>query len=127
MMEITVSEVTYNRLATLATGFETPDAVINRLIDACAINEAGEIGKPKKPVLFFNPGNETEFKKALLISKQARVELYKRDGTCEEGVWNARNLSERSSIRGNLWSGYLRNWDQKGIVRAVFTIIPSSN
>lgn len=119
LMDITVSEATYNRLAALASGFETPEAVINRLIDA------NEIGQTKKPELLFNPANEDEFKQALLVSKQARVELFRQDGTSEEGIWKVRTLSEQSSVRANLWSGYLRNWKDKGIVRAVFTVLPA--
>ena len=118
-MEITISDATYNRLAAMASGFETPEAVINRLID---ITEAGQT---KKPELFFNPANEDEFKQALLLSKQARVELFKQDGSSEEGIWKVRALSETSSVRANLWSGYLRNWKEKGIVRAVFTVLPA--
>ena len=118
-MDITISEATYNRLAALASGFETPEAVINRLIDAIDSDQA------KKPELFFNPTNEDEFKKALLVSKQARVELFKQDGSSEEGIWKVRALSEHSSVRANLWSGYLRNWTEKGIVRAVFTVLPA--
>lgn len=115
-MDITISDATYSRLAAQAKGFETPEQVINRLIDVV------EIDHDTRPELFFNPEGEADFKKALLKSKQAKVEMFKRDGSCETGVWNARAISEESSVRANIWSGYLRGWKEKGIVRAVFTV-----
>ena len=115
-MDITLSDATYDRLATLARGFETPEQVINRLIDAVQAD-------PKtKPQLLLCPADEDEFRNALLVSKQAKVEMFKKDGTCETGIWKARSISSESNILSNIWSGYLRNWKEKGIVRAVFTV-----
>lgn len=115
-MNITLSDATYNRLAALARGFETPEQVINRLIDAVHADPS------TKPELLLCPPNEDEFKNALLVSKQAKVEMFRKDGTCETGIWKARSISKDSSILSNIWSGYLRNWKEKEIVRAVFTV-----
>lgn len=115
-MDISLSDFSYNRLAALAKGFETPEQVINRLIDAF------ESDQNKRPELIFNPVNEEEFKQALLDSKQVKVEMFKGDGSCEVSTWNARSISADSSLRANIWSGYLRGWKEKGIVRAVFTV-----
>jgi hypothetical protein len=48
------------------------------------------------------------------------VALYKTGGRAAEPVirWNAERFTEKSSLRGNLFSGYLRNWREKGIVKA---------
>lgn len=115
-MDISISEHLYRRLAGLAKGFETPEHVIHRLIDAF------ESDQTKRPLLFFNPANEDDFKQALMDGKKAKVELFKGDGTFESGIWNVRAISANSSLRANIWSGYLRGWKEKGIVRAVFTV-----
>ncbi|HAS1563237.1 hypothetical protein PE051_01645 [Enterobacter asburiae] len=120
-MQIEIYESTYNRLAALVKGFETPDAVINRLIDAF------ETDQNKRPELVFNPSNEDDFKRAVLQHNQIKVEMFKSDGTCEQGTWNVRAISETSSLRANIWSGYLRGWKEKGIVRAVFTVVEDSS
>lgn len=46
-MDITISDATYSRLAAQAKGFETPEQVINRLIDVV------EIDHDTRPELFF--------------------------------------------------------------------------
>lgn len=120
-MDITLSDATYHRLAALARGFETPEQVINRLIDAVQWNPN------TKPELLLCPANEDEFRNALQVSKQAKVEMFKKDGTCETRMWKARSISADSSILSNIWSGYLRNWKEKGIVRAVFTVLEASD
>lgn len=45
-MDITISDATYSRLAAQAKGFETPEQVINRLIDVV------EIDHDTRPELF---------------------------------------------------------------------------
>lgn len=55
-MDITISDATYSRLAAQAKGFETPEQVINRLIDVV------EIDHDTRPELF-NPEGEADFKK----------------------------------------------------------------
>ncbi|MCX8800361.1 hypothetical protein NOL29_03340 [Vibrio parahaemolyticus] len=115
-IEITVE--TYARLEKLAVGFDSPEAVINRLLDQAE-------GKPEtKPTLMFFPEDETEFKRELIKTKEAEVVLYKVDGTREVSRWNANKLTESSNLRGNLWSGLLRNWKEKGIKKAEFSVLP---
>lgn len=109
---------TYARLEKLAVGFDSPEAVINRLLDQAE-------GKPEtKPTLMFFPEDETEFKRELIKTKEAEVVLYKVDGTREVSRWNANKLTESSNLRGNLWSGLLRNWKEKGIKKAEFSVLP---
>ncbi|WP_225181359.1 hypothetical protein [Pectobacterium aroidearum] len=121
MRKIEISQKTFNRLAKHATGFDTPENVINRLLDK------QETEFSQRPELTFKPEDEELFKQELIRTRYATVELYKADGSKEEGEWNARSISELSSIRSNLWSGYLRNWKEKGIVRAIFTVKENKN
>ncbi|MEX3074100.1 hypothetical protein AB3Y13_20315 [Vibrio alginolyticus] len=115
-IDITVE--TYSRLEKLAVGFDSPEAVIKRLLDKAE-------GKPEtKPTLTFIPEDEIEFKRELIKSKEAEVVLYKVDGTREVSRWNANRLTESSNLRGNLWSGLLRNWKEKGIQKAHFVVLP---
>ncbi|HGG9109500.1 TPA: hypothetical protein ACJJYX_004392 [Enterobacter cloacae] len=121
MKTLEVSIDTYNRLANHATGFESPENVIIRLLNAY------EFVPGKKPELSFIPENEDEFKRGLVESRLAHVELHLQDGTIETGVWNARSFSESSNLRANIWSGYLRNWEKRGIVSASFEVVHSDN
>ncbi|ELA9559369.1 hypothetical protein QTG58_004090 [Vibrio parahaemolyticus] len=115
---IEITAETYARLEKLAVGFDSPEAVINRLLDQAE-------GKPEtKPTLMFFPEDETEFKRELIKTKEAEVVLYKVDGTREVSRWNANKLTESSNLRGNLWSGLLRNWKEKGIKKAEFSVLP---
>ncbi len=43
------------------------------------------------------------------------VTLFYTDKTQSQHVWYADKFSPKSSLSGNLHSGYLRNWDHKGI------------
>ncbi|TCV07221.1 hypothetical protein [Vibrio crassostreae] len=115
---IEITAETYARLEKLAVGFDSPEAVINRLLDQAE-------GKSEtKPTLMFFPEDEAEFKRELIKSKEAEVVLYKVDGTREVSRWNANKLTESSNLRGNLWSGLLRNWKEKGIKKAEFFVLP---
>ncbi|PCJ02014.1 MAG: hypothetical protein COB14_03115 [Alphaproteobacteria bacterium] len=115
---IEVSTAIYSRLESLAEGFDTPEAVIARLLD----NIEGK--EDKKPTLVFDPSDEDLFKHKLIEAKEAEVVLYKIDGTREVSRWKANSFSETSNLRGNLWSGYLRGWKSKGIKNAEFSILP---
>lgn len=127
---IRVSDATFKRLEALAKGFDTPGAVIDRLLDA-SDRESGRLApsaseaKPeplRRPTLVFRPADETEFKERLLRRRLAKVVLHKADGSSETQVWRAERFSRTSNLRGNLWSGYLRGWETRGITRAEFTI-----
>jgi hypothetical protein len=72
--------------------------------------------------LSFYPDDERAFKALLLERKVAYGALYKEDGTVEHVVWSAERLRESSNLRGNIFSGYLRNWKEKGIIRAEFSL-----
>lgn len=121
MKNIEMSEHIFNRLAKHAVGFETPEKVIERLLDAY------EIVPGQKPKLTFIPENEEEFKARLVESRHAYVELRMEDGTIEAGEWNAHSFQESSNLRANIWSGYLRNWSKRGVVAATFEVVMSPN
>jgi hypothetical protein len=72
--------------------------------------------------LKFFPDNEVLFKTLLIKSQKAYIFLRKVDGTFEQRTWDATRFRETSNLRGNIFSGYLRNWKQKGIVEAKFSI-----
>lgn len=129
--QIEVSETTYNRLESLAEGFDTPERVIERLLSAYE-------GKPleygssrhqdnsprvlRRPDPEFYPSNINEFKKLLIKNKQAYRLMTFADGRTEMSLWNASRIDEDSDILGNIYSGVLRGWKQKSIVRAQFAI-----
>jgi len=117
---IEITSTTYSRLESIAEGFDSPEAVIIRLLD-------GAEGKVDiKPTLMFYPTDENLFKAQLIENKEAEVVLYKVDGSREITRWKANRLSETSNLRGNLWSGFLRGWKNKGIKSAEFSILPKS-
>jgi len=122
---IEISDGLYQRLSLHAEGFETPASVIERIvtfyesrngvrntISMSAVNEL-----PMSLDITYYPDAEG-FKQQLLQKKVAYLLLCKLDGTKELKEWNAINITNNSSINGNLRSGYLRNWKKKGIVSA---------
>lgn len=117
-VKIEVSQETYSRLASFAKGFDDPEAVIVRLMDLV------EGRSETKPKLTFCPSDEQLFKKELINAKEAEVVIYKSDGSREVTRWKANRISDSSNLRGNLWSGFLRGWKEKGIKSAEFTILP---
>jgi len=118
---IELSETTFSRLEKLAVGFDSPESVINRLLD-------GAEGKTEaKPILTFDPSDENEFKRRLIESKEAEVVIYKNDSSREITHWKANRLGETSNLRGNLWSGLLRGWKGKGIHKVDLSILPQGS
>jgi hypothetical protein len=115
---IELTSTTFSRLEQLAVGFDTPETVIIRLLDA---NEGKTDNKPE---LTFFPSDEIQFKRQLISSKEAEVVLYKHNYPREILHWNASRLSETSNLRGNLWSGMLRGWKKKGITKADLSVLP---
>jgi len=115
---IELTQTTFARLELLAKGFDTPEAVIIRLLDN------GEGRTETKPTLHFQPIDENEFKQKLIESKEAEVVIYKSDATREVLRWRANRLSESSNLRGNLWSGLLRGWKSKNIKSVELSILP---
>ncbi|MDR2925138.1 MAG: hypothetical protein LBU76_04205 [Azoarcus sp.] len=121
MPKIYVSDVTFQRLKERVTGFnDTPEAVIERLLDDASAPQP--VCKTPKPELIFRPADEGEFKRLLIQRRRATVVLYKGDGTNETLKWTAKRIKPESDLRGNIWSGYLRGWESKGIVRAEFSV-----
>ncbi|KZK75637.1 hypothetical protein PsAD46_05544 [Pseudovibrio sp. Ad46] len=115
---IEVSDTTFSQLEKLATGFDRPDNVIQRLLlQTSAMPE-------KKPKLIFDPRDEDEFKKRLLQNRYVEVTLNKVDGSREIHIWNADRFRDDSSLRGNLWSGYLRGWKKRSIISAELVVLP---
>jgi hypothetical protein len=115
---IEITQTTFVRLEQLAEGFDTPEALIIRLLD----NIDGKTDT--KPTLHFNPVDEAEFKLRLIESKEAEVVIYKNDNSREIVKWKANRLSESSNLRGNLWSGLLRGWKSKQIKSVYLSILP---
>jgi hypothetical protein len=126
---IRVPKDLYTRLESHATGFDSPIGVIERLLDHYEGNpgknysneNALHVVKIKKPELVFHP-SEDEFKENLLEQKRAFVYLHKSNGTIERVEWKATRFSSDSRLRGNLWSGLLRNWEANGIIKAELSV-----
>ncbi len=127
---IRITDHLYRRLEALASGFDTPARVIERLLDEHHplqdenLVPALAATPPRKPKLIFYPQDEAAFKELLLESQQAHVRLHKKDGTAEFKTWDASRFTTTSNLRANLWSGYLRGWADRGIVKAEFAIDP---
>lgn len=117
-VKVEVSLDTFKRLEGLAVGFDSPESVINRLIDKYS---NAPISKPK---ISFFPSDEKKFLSGLVKSRVAEIALYKADGTREILHWKASKISINSNLRGNLWSGFLRGWQEKGIVEAELSLLP---
>ena len=66
------------------------------------------------------PNNE-EFRNRLLKHRQANYKIIYKDRS-EEEIWNANKITSNSSIIGNIRSGPLRNWKEKGIIKAIFEV-----
>ena len=127
---IKISFELYSRLGTHAKGFETPADVIEKILNFYENHggvEPSVSAEPRReypifPEIIYYPNNEKDFKQALLRTKVAYILLHKVDGTTELKEWNALNFRSDSSVNGNLRSGYLRGWKEKGIVKAEVSI-----
>lgn len=120
---IRISNHLYKRLESLAVGFDTPANVIERLLDNQGLAPLPENTKSlkDKPSLHFFP-DEEKFKELLIHKKKAYVKIEMQNGQVQIEEWSAKRFSEDSNLRGNIWSGYLRGWKEKGIVKAVFAV-----
>ncbi len=139
---IEIPQTLYDRLATHAKGFETPASVIERLVDFYEQHNEQPSATPTTPPhasgtststspvvrehgklqIEFFPSDLRQFKAFLLRSKQAWVLLHRSDGTKDLHLWNASRFTEKSDVLGNLRSGYLRGWRDKGIIKAEIAI-----
>ncbi|WP_434462143.1 hypothetical protein ACMV5L_01550 [Serratia plymuthica] len=118
MQQIILSDAVYKRLEQLAIGFDTPEQVILRLLNLA------EGKSTAKPELVFSPDDDKAFKSAFLASGHAEIALYYNSGKRDVIRWEAKRFNENSNLRANLWSGHLRNWKDKGIIKAEFTALP---
>jgi hypothetical protein len=133
---IEISSELHLRLGKIAQVFETEQNVIERLVDfyeskffsngvALSTDHATEqtLSLPltrefHKLEVNYYPRDLKQFKSFLLKTKKAWVKLSYKDGSATIYEWNSLRFSETSDVRGNLNSGYLRDWREKGIVRA---------
>jgi hypothetical protein len=130
-----ISKTTYDRLGAHARPFESLDQVITRMIDAYEKSQreepASDLERQKQishpdedrelEIKFF-PEDEAEFKRLLLANRQAWIVLHKLDGSKQLKHWNIYKFTKDSHLRGNLSSGYLRDWKKKGICKAEVAI-----
>ncbi|MGK7897178.1 MAG: hypothetical protein AB4372_27070 [Xenococcus sp. (in: cyanobacteria)] len=124
---IRIPDELYKRLEAKARGFDTPANVIERLLnlsegEAVPMPVTSPVPKAHSLEIIFYPAKEDEFKALLLQYKKAFVKITKTDGTSQIKEWNASKFSSESSIVGNLRSGQLRNWKEKGICKAEVAI-----
>ena len=116
----------FHRLSSHAKGFDTPAIVIERLLNYFDREEHSEptesvrkvVNLPTSLNIIYYPHDEESFKQELLQKKVAYLLLHKFDGTKELKEWNASNFKPHSSVSGNLRSGYLRKWKNRGIIKA---------
>ena len=128
--QIQLSDPNYHRLGALANPFETPEDVIERLLDYYETNAETDLpltniestSVPNELELIFIPSNEEEFKTLLIDGKEAWICLEHIDGTQKVKHWRIKEFKSTSSLRGNLFSGYLRGWKRKGIYQATISI-----
>ncbi len=120
-VSITLSDELFRRLERLAVGFDTPERVIERLLDGVELG--GDKSPEARPNLVFIP-DEAAFRNELLANRKAQVVLHYKDGSRDVMHWNATRFQPKSNLRGNLWSGFLRNWKEKGIVSAELSVLP---
>ncbi|MEA1933683.1 MAG: hypothetical protein U9N60_04535 [Thermodesulfobacteriota bacterium] len=116
----------YQRLSLHAKGFETPANVVEKILNfyeeqkgvESTINFVSKNNLPASLEIIYYPSDVDNFKHALLQTKKAYILLHKVDGTTEFKEWNASNIGINSDVNGNLRSGYLRGWKNKGILKA---------
>jgi hypothetical protein len=127
---IRISDELYKRLEAHALGFDTPSNVIERILDAFEGITTPIRTDPVDPeiqlassleIVYF-PDTEEIFKQELLKCKKAYIKLHYTNGTSEIKEWNASKFDSSSSVNGNLRSGYLRGWKEKGIYKAELAV-----
>lgn len=130
--QIDITEDIYLRLAKHAKGFDTPEQVVERMIDfyeeKVSLPTKMHVGAPDlqpqdfQLVIKFFPGDEEDFKRRFLAQGFAWIVIHKTDGTVMEKRWNIKGFTSNSSLKGNLLSGRLRGWREKGIHKAEIAI-----
>jgi len=130
---IRISDDLYKRLAAHASGFDTPSNVIERILndfegidsysneESCSDTDCN-IQQAEGLEIVYVGGSEEDFKQQLLELKKAYIKIYFTNNTSEIKEWNAVKFSESSKVAGNLRSGYLRNWQKKGIYKVELAV-----
>lgn len=130
---IRISDDLYKRLEAHATGFDTPSNVIENILNAFEgvttdnlktqnNSKSHEIKPAKELEIIYFSDSEEDFKKQLLSTKEAYIKLHYTNGKSEVKKWNASRFTSKSRVDGNLRSGFLRGWKQKGIFRAELSV-----
>ncbi|MCO6356829.1 hypothetical protein GBO14_19130 [Pseudoalteromonas shioyasakiensis] len=129
LINFSVSKSTYKRLEKHAVGFnDTADRAINRLLDL--VENSKENTTELKPELTFTEQidggyrglDADEFKSKLVKVQKAEVVIHYADGSHKVKIWTANKFNRESKLLANIWSGPLRDWKKKGIVRAELEI-----
>lgn len=121
---IRISDQLFKRLEKYAQGFDTPAKVVEKILDEYegveSINPDLDMVEPSNHLdMIFEDGDEESFKIAFLNCGVASVEIFYTNGSAESYQWKKNNFTEKSSAKGNLMSGRLRGWKEKGIIKAV--------
>ena len=129
LVNFSVSKCTYERLEKHAAGFnDTADRAINRLLDL--VENSKESTAELKPELTFTEQidggyrglDADEFKSRLVKVQKAEIVIHYADGSHKVKIWKASKFNSESKLLANIWSGPLRDWKKKGIVRAELEI-----
>jgi hypothetical protein len=130
---IRISDNLYKRLEAHASGFDTPSNVIEIILNAYEGNVPStqsdsnserntEIQPASNLDIVYSSESEESFKQELLANKKAYIKLYYTNGSSEIKEWNASRFSSTSRVDGNLRSGYLRGWKERGIFKAELAV-----
>lgn len=130
---IRISDELYNRLKKHASGFDTPSNVIETILNAYeGVTPHQSTNRNSSPKPDIQPANNLEivyfadseeaFKQQLLTSKKTYIKLYYTNGSTEIKIWKATQFKATSRLDGNLRSGYLRGWKERGICKAELSI-----
>lgn len=129
LVNFSISKCTYERLEKHAAGFnDTADRAINRLLDL--VENSKESTAELKPELTFTEQidggyrglDSDEFKSRLVKVQKAEIVIHYADGSHKVKIWKASKFNNESNLLANIWSGPLRDWKKKGIVRAELEI-----
>ena len=131
-MRIKLNQHTYSRLESIAQGFgDKPGNVIRKLLDyyegkygfqPAETVQAVKEDIRRRPIPEFYPNGMKDFRRRLLVDKRAVRRVTYQDGGSEILLWKAENFRPESNLMGNINTGVLRDWRQKGIVRLEIAI-----
>ena len=130
---IRISDDLYKRLEVYASGFDTPAKVIEKILDEFegvksefvtgqSTSDNFEIQPSSNLEIIYFADSEEDFKQQLLDAKKAFLKIYFTNNTSEIKEWDASRFSSSSRVDGNLRSGYLRGWKERGIFKAEVTV-----